>query len=301
MPSESHSGASDIQASLAADVGLRGDNLDWNIAGNVNGSNPNILSELTWKNIESYQYRLSGRVDIGRWIRIRSAIAYATIYSGKNQDSDYDGDNRTDEFSRSNNNSDHGRLWDANIGFGPRFDFGLDYFRLIPMAGYSYHVQHLTMTDGYQTIDTVGEPDLGPFAGLDSSYESRWQGPFLGINMEINAQQPLWVFEAVTLNLYLEHHWANYNAKADWNLRTDYQHPVSFRHSADGTGLIYGLGAAFYFNPKLALSMALDASRWETDEGTDRVFLTSGAVGYTRLNRVRWDSKTFSLGMTYHF
>ena len=32
-------------------AGYRKDELDWNIAGNINGNNPNILSELTWEDL----------------------------------------------------------------------------------------------------------------------------------------------------------------------------------------------------------------------------------------------------------
>lgn len=293
--------ATGIKARLAIDLGLRQDNLDWNIAGDRSGNNPNILSELTWENLESYQLGLSGHVDIGRRLRLKGAVAYATIYEGKNQDSDYAGDNRTLEFSRSNNSADDGQLWDLSVGIGPRFDFGLAYFRLIPMVGYSYHAQHLTITDGVQTIDASVEPDLGPISGLDSTYETRWHGPWLGVAVEIDAMQPLWFFRDVRFDFYMEYHWADYYAEADWNLRTDFRHPLSFSHDADGTGMIYGLGTTLFMTRHLALSIRLDYVRWETDDGIDRVYFADGSEGTTRLNRVRWDAQMFSVGISYHF
>jgi hypothetical protein len=41
--------------------GYRVDDLNWNIAGDINGNNPNIISELTWDDLESYQLKFQGR------------------------------------------------------------------------------------------------------------------------------------------------------------------------------------------------------------------------------------------------
>jgi len=38
----------------------RVDELDWNIAGDINGNNPNVLSELAWDDVESYQLKFQG-------------------------------------------------------------------------------------------------------------------------------------------------------------------------------------------------------------------------------------------------
>jgi len=40
--------------------GYRSDDLDFNIAGDINGNNPNIISELTWEDLESYQVKFQG-------------------------------------------------------------------------------------------------------------------------------------------------------------------------------------------------------------------------------------------------
>lgn len=42
-----------VRTSLSLDAGFRSDDLDWSIAGDADGNNPNILSELTWENIKS--------------------------------------------------------------------------------------------------------------------------------------------------------------------------------------------------------------------------------------------------------
>ena len=42
-----------IETEFIMTGGYRKDNLDWNIAGDTTGNHPNILSELTWDDVES--------------------------------------------------------------------------------------------------------------------------------------------------------------------------------------------------------------------------------------------------------
>jgi hypothetical protein len=106
------------------EAGYRLDELDWNIAGGIKG--PNIISELEWEDLEIYQMRGSGRFDFEKGnapfaLRLKGSLAYGWIVDGENQDSDFKGNNRTLEYSRSNNNSDDGGVFDAFVGIGARF------------------------------------------------------------------------------------------------------------------------------------------------------------------------------------
>ena len=95
-----------LEKDFTLSAGYRKDDLDWNIAGDINGDNPNVLSELTWEDVESYQVKLQGAIVWPNRIAMRGYVNYGWIFDGDNQDSDYLGDNRTFEFSRSNNNTD---------------------------------------------------------------------------------------------------------------------------------------------------------------------------------------------------
>ncbi|MFA5259602.1 MAG: hypothetical protein WC450_00045 [Candidatus Omnitrophota bacterium] len=88
--------------SVNVGYGLRQDDLVWSI-GYPGG--PNILSELTWDDVESIQ--LKGRADLTFYDHfvLDGMYAYGDVYDGTNQDSDYLGDFRTYEFSRSRNDS----------------------------------------------------------------------------------------------------------------------------------------------------------------------------------------------------
>ena len=96
--------------------GYRYDQLDWNIASDLSGTyTPNILSELTWDEVRSaqLQFDLSGLFSnrlLSTRLYYRISLALASTQKGENQDSDYDGNDRSIEFSRSNNNSSNGYL-----------------------------------------------------------------------------------------------------------------------------------------------------------------------------------------------
>jgi hypothetical protein len=277
--------------------GYRNDDLDWNIAGDTNGNKPNILSELTWEDLESYQAKFQGRIVWPKIIALKGSVNYGWIFDGKNQDSDYHGDNRTFEFSRSNNSADDGNVWDAFIAVGYPVRFGRTVIgTVIPLVGYSHHEQKLNITDGYQTI-----PAEGSFPGLDSSYDTRWKGPWVGIDLRFKAAEIKALAHRFETYLTYEYHWADYDAEADWNLREDFAHPKSFEHDADGNGFIIGTGFNFVLHQNWALNFNLDYQDWSTDDGTNMVFWADGTTEETRLNEVNWRSYALSLGLSLRF
>lgn len=272
--------------------GYRSDDLVWSIAGNQSGTSPNILSELTWDNVESYTINGDALLT-WKFLALRGAADYGWIFAGDNQDSDYLGNNRTFEFSRSNNNSDDGHVADISGGVGipwtPAPGSSYD-FRFIPLAGYSYHRQFLTITDGFQTI-----PSTGPFDNLHSRYEAEWDGPWLGFDTSIKVHEKFRFFGG------FEYHWASYLAKARWNLRTDFAQPESFRHTADGRGAVGTVGLAYHLTDKWLVQADAKFQRWVTGHGIDRTFLVGGGTSDTQLNEVEWTSYSASLGLRRRF
>ena len=285
------------ETELIVSAGYRRDDLDWNIAGDANGNNPNVLSELNWDDLESYQVQFRGSLVIPNIIALRGVADYGWIFDGQNQDSDYLGDNRTFEFSRSNNSADDGEVWDASLAIGYPFRTGETVISTItPLVGYSHHEQNLTMTDGYQTI-----PPAGSFPGLDSSYDTEWQGPWVGIDMRFRAGEIRNFAERFETYFSYEYHWVDYHAEADWNLRDDFQHPKSFEHDADGNGWIIRTGFNFALQRHVALNFNFHYQNWSTADGTDKVFYADGTTAKTRLNEVNWTSYAVGLGLSVRF
>ena len=281
---------------LSLGAGYRIDDIDWSIAGYSDGEYINILSELTWSDIEIYQVNMNAHICVGSQDPARAGayfrghVGYGWIVQGENQDSDYDGNDRTLEWSRSNNNSDDGDVKDVSLGIGLCFKRMGDRLALKPLVGYSYHEQNLTATDGFQTI-----PPLGPFPGLDSTYEIQWKGPWIGADLDFAVNRNF------LLAILLEYHWAHYEAEADWNLRTDLAHPKSFEHTADGNGVVLSFSLGYSFSKNWSADLQMDYQKWDTENGTHRVFFADGSTGTTRLNGVNLESFAYMLRVTYRF
>ena len=207
------------------------------------------------------------------------------------------GDNRTFEFSRSNSRADDGDVRDASDGIGSPLTIGGDeIWTITPLVGYSYHEQNLTLTNGNQTI-----PPLGPFPGLDSTYEAKWKGPWIGLDLHFKAREISVLPQRIETYFSVEYHWADYDADADWNLRPEFAHPKSFEHEADADGWVLGMGFNYILNPNLLLNFNYDYQNWTTDDGTDEVFFADGTTAITRLNEVNWTSHALSLGIIFRF
>ena len=292
--------ASESESSKTARIilltGYRTDDLNWNISGNINGVSPNILSELAWDDLDVWQLKAEGSLDIANdiftWFNfyLKGAAGYGWIVDGRNRDSDYGADNRSNEVSRSINDADDGNVLDLSIAIGPHFSSNDGHWSIIPLMGYSYHEQNLTITDGQQII-----PPLGPFDGLKSTYETEWSGPWLGADI---AYLPVskWTFTTS-----IEYHWADYSAEADWNLRDDFKHSKSFEHKADGDGWVAGIGLNYALNKQLSVGLSGDYLSWKTDPGISRFYLANGAIVETRLNEVNWESTSLSVNFDWVF
>lgn len=305
--------SAEMTSSLVLNTGYRVDDLDWNIAGDNSGSNPNILSELTWSDLSIYQVNLEGDLLL-EWFYMRGSFGYGWIKDGKNQDSDYSGDNRTDEYSRSNNSADSGSVLDRSIAVGYQYKPGAGRIRITPLLGYSHHEQNLTLKDGFQTI-----PSTGSFSKLDSSYDTSWKGPWAGVDLTLELSRRLVLFSS------FEYHWADYRAEGNWNLRTDLDHPKSFEHTAKGNGVLASVGGKFALGNNWYLNASVDYNDWSTDAGTDETFIPTETTtevvttdedgntttetvttktvtsSFTRLNEVNWSSFAVILGVTYTF
>ena len=300
-------------AGLDIGVGYRSDDLDWSISNGLDGDEPNILSELTWDNIKILQLqgggwlKLSGLPFIDRNSLLIANISMGKIMSGDVQDSDYAKDDRAYEWSRSENDAGHGMTADLSVAFGPIFELNkYSGFSVTPLVGYAFNLQALTMSDGEQVISNNGirrkyfpaagsSPQVGKISGLDSTYTAYWYGPWVGLNTGYESG------ENINITAGVEYHWADYFAQADWDLRSDFEHPVSFEHDANGTGVVWNLQGEYLLDNRWSLLFKGNIQHWKTKDGTDRTFFSDGTVGKTRLNPVNWDSYSVTTGVQYLF
>ncbi len=282
-----------VETDMELSNGYRIDNLKFNIAGNIGGRNPNILSELIWHDVEIDQVKAKGHLTVLPYFTVRAYADYGWVFQGDNQDSDYLADNRTLLFSESRNTADKGSVSDASIGIGYpiRPPSGRYELQLTPLGGYSYHRQLFTITDGSQTQDPFALfGGLQPIRNLDSEYKTRWRGPWVGFDFSLKALEKVKVFGT------FEYHWADYKADAHWNLRTDFAQPKSFLHTTEGNGVIASFGMSYLLSKHWSIFFDADYEDWDTDPGIDRTFFSDGTRVDTRLNRVGWESLAFMVG-----
>ena len=265
----------------------------------INGSpSPNILSELHWRNMRMDQTHLRFDVE-NKGFFYRFEASYGSISAGRNQDSDFLNDDRQNEFSRSYSDVS-GETIDFNLALGYDLHLGKNqafFFR--PMIGISQFEQRLGMHNGIQTIGIV-EGNIvpinnAPIPGLDSSYDTDWDTKWLGGELRLRPHHRL----QITFN-YQYHYDIDYFAVANWNLRSDFRHPVSFTHKAErGDGHIATLRSNVQINPNFQLFMDYSYMTMKAKKGIDTTFSASNTTSSTGLNIAETKSNTLMLGITW--
>ncbi len=274
--------------------GFRIDDVSWNISDS--DGDPNVLSEVSWNRLESPQVGLLAQVHDGKRTRIRGYVAYAEVTSGVNHDSDYLSNNRADEFSRTDNRAD-GDLYDIEISVGVSYKLPdpklKGSMQATPLFGYAHYEQQLTMRDGNQVVSNPPSAmPLGPFDGLNSSYDTQWNAFWFGAELHWQ-YTPRWGFE-FTYQRFVN---GKFNASADWNLRADFQHPVSFIHTANGDGHSLRAGVTYVLNSRLFVTGRLVHNNFKAHTGTDTTFNADNTTSSTNLNAVFWRATAVSIGI----
>lgn len=274
-----------MKSRIKLSTGYRRDDLNFTIA-DPSGS-PNVLSELDWHDLHSQQIGADFDLSFAGGLYIQALADIAWIWSGQGRDSDWKGDNKTQEFSRSVFDTE-GYLFDLSAGIGYSVSLS-SRNSLKPIVGYGLNEQHVNMRHGKQLI-----PNSGGFGGLDSDYEARWHGPWLGLR---------WDYIGSNFEFFVqgEYHWLDYRAEANWNLRSDFQHPISFVHKADADGWVAKIGGSYRITDTLSLSLDANYRDWKTGSGDDDTFFAGGIKGTTMLNSAKWLSYGANLGVSWGF
>lgn len=270
-------------------AGYRRDSLKWSIAGPKGV--PDVLSELTWKDIKSTQVMASAKMITCDNIYLSISGDYGKIYHGVNHDSDFLGNDRTLEFSKTEAKADRGYVADASAGIGYFFGFVGGRVILIPTVGYSINEQHFKQRDLFVELDLISGFS-GPLSGLNSSYKTRWYGPWGGLEFAFRMTRQLTLFGSG------EYHIARFRARGDWNLRTDFIR--DFKQHGDAYGQIYTLGISYSCSRRWSASVVANLIRFRTCHGEDRTFFADGSIE-THLNPVRWHSYSIMGMLTYRY
>jgi hypothetical protein len=149
----------------------------------------------------------------------------------------------------------------------------------------------MVMTDGEQIISLPpATQPIGPIPGLDSAYAANWMSVSFGMELSVGISDRVMLETAVYLYPSL------YYAAADWNLRTDLAHPVSFVHRTFGGGLNGDLSVEIVLSRRLLLKACLGIDYWFGAPGVVEFFPSTGGSDERQLNEVVWKSAELGIG-----
>jgi hypothetical protein len=265
----------------------RSDKLNWSIA----IDDVNEASKVKWDELRVPQIQFSGKIMLNHDWFLEGYYSTGSINSGVASDTDYA---QSGQVFLNMQSSAGGSVSDVSLAVGKALNIELSndvsILSISPLLGLSFHQQKLKMTDGVQVYPTETS-----IPQLDNGYSAIWNSVWVGLGAEYLLQPD------IELNALVKFHKASYDARANWNLRHDLKHPVSFEHDADGQGSVLSVGLNYYFTRNLFFGFHIERQDWETKKGGDRTFFSSGRTEYYTLNSVKWESEVYSLALGYQF
>ena len=259
------------------------ENFQWSIAGNSNGQNPNVLSEVIWTKLKGAGVGLDVDLNIWSHIFFKGSYHKAFIRSGTATDHDYAADHRTQPS--------YSAFLKSNEGHTSRYSIALAYevklhelLTLMPYAGYAKNRQSLSLKNF--------EEEKGG-KELNSSYQTVWTGPVAGIELQIAR------LRRINLNAGFSYQQLHYTGLADWNLIDAFNHPLSFKHTAKGFESQVLLRLSFKINSICAAYLRGEYRYAETGKGIDQLFLADGQERESRFNEALRKVKGIGAGIIF--
>jgi hypothetical protein len=258
-------------------IAYQTDDFKWSIAGNSQGQNPNILSEVSWRNLKGPVLNLNIYLPIRSKFAIQASYGHFFIVNGRVNDTDYSEDNRTNPTFTANLESNKGYSRDFQLGLS--YGWQLNKIWLEPVLAYTLSQQLLYLQDN---------------SALNSTYKANWYGLAVGFM----AKHPL--LKNLKFSHSFHYHQLKYRAVADWNLIENFAHPESFKHKANGYALSGTSKAVYLFHPRINPFAYFRFQWWNTGKGIDEVFYANGTQAYTQLQDVARKSTAFGVGIHYN-
>ncbi|SDC63056.1 Outer membrane protein beta-barrel domain-containing protein [Niabella drilacis] len=255
--------------------------LHWSIAGNIDGEDPDILSELVWSRLRGPLWNGGIRYYFKNRLGIELNAGYHSIQQGRVTDRDYAGDHRQDNYYNEQFNSG-GR--DVLIDAAVNYNIGiLADFQIRPFIGYTLKKQEALLLG-----DEEKEKDL------HSSYKTTWMGGRAGLNA-------IGVFNRFDIRMNCSGGLLNYKADALWNLIGNFAKTVSFRHRTHAYQVDGNIEMGYTFWKKIRVMGYYQITHGDAWKGTDRAYYTDGSTIDTRLNWVTTTGTAFGAGLSYLF
>ena len=277
------------------DSSYQNDFVHWSVAGP--SGRPDTLTEMKWNDLEMLGFDVGIKVAMPYGLVAKADGGYAWEVSGNTRQTYYAGDDKTGAFSKIHGNTGDSYSWYGSGGIGYGFDFGSAdklAFNVTPLVGYAWREQNLKSKDGKEqlTAFNLTDPEL---LEKQNSYSTEWYGPWVGADMTLAAYRHHELFTT------FQYHWGDYEAEGHWRQAEGLQQPKSFEHEADATGIVASSGYRYFVDDNWGLSLSVDYQNWDTNNGTEKLYLVNGEKVKSHLNEVEWDSFGLNFGVNMKF
>ena len=181
---------------------------------------------------------------------------------------DYQGDNRTNRVYNGAFESNKGNTADWRTTLEYKWELNPS-FSLVPGLGYTLHSQSLFLLSDAAYLGS---------AKLSSTYATTYKGVTVGARSTIVVAGP-WSLEP---SLFYDQ--VKFHGRADWNLISTFQHPLSFEDRANGYNIEAGLKGYYAWNRQGAFFLSVNYFYSNTGNGTDKLYQTNGQIPLTQFN-----------------
>lgn len=248
---------------------------DADSSGNGSGK---IESELRFRHINSPLTIINASAALNSGWRLDASIGFGTISNGRGTDTDRDYPETGGVIVFSESIQDiSGDISRYTIDISYRKTYADD--RMSPwgiMFGFLHYEDRLVITNGIQTISVSGwwwnpysNPPLGPFPGLDSTYDFSWNTVKVGMSYHYISGNGINLSGALAAYPFV-----SYEGEGYWNLRG-----MTFIHKATtGFGYEAVFGIEFPLTDTVELSAGYRYFHIKAENGTDTTYF-SGVYG----------------------
>lgn len=292
------------RTTLDVSGGLSRSDMNFTIAGDSQGANPNIAEDFKWKGVKTIEaearlrhYRPASKGPLRGDLQLEANLRGGLGLDGSVDGASYLGDNRTLQIGGITADADSGYTLGAQAALGYRFNIAQrirpttrSFLTLAPLIGYGWEKEQFKL-EGFQVFPVPVPP--APY--YKSEYNAQWHGPFIGLEAQ-------WEHNRHMLTLRGEYHRLNYKGDAEWDLSPGLQQDPSFEHdSSDGSARKIMFEYGYAIDSRYEFVLNLSHIERESGSGSETVFPLNGAPIKRRLNEARHDTQSIRAGLKYHW
>ncbi len=252
-------------------------NFDWSIAGDEQGKNPNILSELSYDDILSLGFYINLRYRVLQRCYFTLKIENAEHLKGKGSDIDYIEDNRLQPSYELN--------FESNKGCSQQLKSGVQ-FEMYKIRGNIVSIGS-SYINSYHLFSMTSKNERS----LDTWYSTREQGIDFNVKATIDFKEKVYINGSFIYDI------VSYKAIGNWNLIPAFRHPISFMQESNGKNLTGIITIKSRISKDWFILLEGSFINKNIRKGTDEAYLSNGTTHITQFNGANGMSKSIKLGI----